>query len=225
VSRPLPVTVFAVVHTHGRTHSRREPYVKQEKIFFEKLAGAISPGWTVSLSSQAVQPGTMGLGCAEVRLYLVDTSNGWTVAGSMAEEGFDQAREAVLSAGLDTTDLLDAAGQAIADMSRRQAKADDEELHRVFCLVAAALTGTQTFQAVPKHKRHGHWLYLAYRGYDASTVCRPLFFGDSEAGFCSPEVLTQVARQVIAHDLREGTMVSKALRRAGGALIAADYRV
>ena len=61
------------------------------------------------------------------------------------------------------TALLDTAGQAIAHLSRREAVAGDAELQQGFQLVAAALTGTQTFKTVPAHARAGHWLYLAYR--------------------------------------------------------------
>ena len=198
--------------------------MKQEKTFFETMTGALSPGWTVKLQSH-LQPGQMDLGRFQVRLYLVDTSNGWTAAAAMAPEGFDEARRNVVAAGLAPTAVLDAAGQAIAQLSRRQAGAGDAELQQGFQLVAAALTGTQTFKAVPPERRAGHWLYLAYRGHDASTICRPVFFGAQEAGFCSPEVLTQMARQVIPHDMRPATSVSDTLRKAGGAIIAPGYRV
>ncbi len=197
--------------------------MKQEKTFFETMAGALSPGWTVKLQRH-LQPGQMDLGRYQVRLYLVDSSNGWTAAAAMAPEGFAEASQNVAAAGLTSTAVLDAAGEAIAQLSRRQAGAGNDELKQGFQLVAAALTSTQTFKAVPPDRRNGHWLYLAYRGHDASTICRPVFFGAPEAGFCSPEVLTQMARQVIAHDLRPGTSVADQLRRAGGALIAPGYR-
>lgn len=51
-----------------------------------------------------------------------------------------------------------------------------------------------------------------------------MYFSATEPGFCSPEVLEQVTRQVIAHDLRPGTHVADTLRRAGGAVIAPAYR-
>ena len=195
--------------------------MKQEKTFFETMAGALSPGWTVKLQSH-LQPGQMDLGRYQARLYLVDSSNGWTAAAAMAPEGFAEASRSVAAAGMTPIAVLDAAGQAIAQLSRRQVGAGDAELQQGFQLVAAALTSTQTFKAVPPDRRNGHWLYLAYRGHDASTICRPVFFGAPEAGFCSPEVLTQMARQVIAHDLRPGTSVAEMLHKAGGALIAPE---
>jgi hypothetical protein len=131
----------------------------------------------------------MDLGRFPVRLYLVETSNGWAAAAAMAPGGFEEARRNVAAAGLNPTAVLDAAGQAIAQLSRRQAGAGDAEMQQGFQLVAAALTGTQTFKAVPADRRAGHWLYLAYRGHDASTICRPVFFGAQEAGFCAPEGL------------------------------------
>ena len=139
--------------------------------------------------------------------------------GERSSDYYDQSDSEVITA------VLDAAGQAIAQLSRRQAGAADAELQQGFQLVAAALTGTQTFKAVPPDRRAGHWLYLAYRGHDASTICRPVFFSAHESGFCAPEVLTQMARQVIAHDLRPGTSVSDQLRKADGEIIAPGYRV
>ena len=195
--------------------------MKQEKACFETIAGALSPGWTVKLQSH-LQPGQMDLRRFQVRLYLVDSSNGWTAAAAMAPEGFDEASRNVAAAGLSPAAVLDAAGQSIAQLSRRQAGAADAELQQGFQLVAAALTGTQTFKAVPLERRAGHWLYLAYRCHDASIICRPVCFGAQEAGFCPPAVLTQVARQVIAHDLRQGTSVADQLRKAGGAIIAPE---
>ena len=93
--------------------------MKQEKTFFETMTGALSPGWTVKLQSH-LQPGQMDLGRFQVRLYLVDTSNGWTAAAAMAPEGFEEARRNVAAAGLTPTAVLDAAGQAIAQLSRHQ---------------------------------------------------------------------------------------------------------
>lgn len=51
------------------------------KTFFETMAGALSPGWTVKLQSH-LQPGQMDLGRYQARLYLVDSSNGWTAAAA-----------------------------------------------------------------------------------------------------------------------------------------------
>ena len=76
--------------------------MKQEKAFFETLTGALSPGWMVKLQSQ-LQPGRMDLGRYQVRLYLIDTSNGWTAAAAMAPDGFDEARCNVAAAKLTPT--------------------------------------------------------------------------------------------------------------------------
>lgn len=57
-----------------------------------------------------------------------------------------------------------------------------------FKLVAAA----QTFRTVPAQV--GHWLYLAYREDDASTICRPVFLFAQDLGFCqSPGLLRTAA--------------------------------
>jgi hypothetical protein len=191
--------------------------VKQEKVFFENMAGTLSPGWTIKLAARPDGPQALpGQALFDRQQQRLDSP------AAMAPEGYEEASRNVAAAGLTPTAVLDAAGQAIAQLSRRQAGAGDAELQQGFQLVAAALTSTQTFKAVPPDRRNGHWLYLAYRGHDASTICRPVFFGAPETGFCSPEVLTQMARQVIAHDLRPGTSVADQLHKAGGALIAPE---
>lgn len=197
--------------------------MKHEKAFFTRLIERLSPGWNVQLQPH-LEPGQMNLGRYQARIYLIDTSSGWTAAAAMAPESFEEARRSATRAMLSQTKLLDAAGQAVAHQSRRQAEADDPELTACFQLVAAALTGTQTYQTVKLNGLAGHWLYLAYRGHDASITCRPMYFSATEAGFCRPAVLEQVARQVIAHDLRPGTHVAETLRRSGGAVIAPAYR-
>lgn len=194
-----------------------------EKAFFTGMVQQLSPGWSVQLQPH-LEPGQIDLGRYQARIYLIDTSNGWTAAAAMAPESFEEARRNATKAMLSQTKLLDAAGQAIAQQSRRQAEADDTELTACFQLVAAVLTGTQTYQTVKLSGLAGHWLYLAYRGHDASITCRPMYFSATERGFCSPAVLEQVMRQVIAHDLRPGTHVADTLRRAGGAMIAPAYR-
>lgn len=197
--------------------------MKHEKAFVASMAQQLSPGWSVQLQPH-LQPGQIDLGRYQTRIYLIDTSNSWTAAAAMAPESFEDACLCAASAKLSQTMLLDAAGQAVARQSQRQAEADDPELTACFQLVTAALTGTQTYQTVKPHGLAGHWLYLAYRGHDASITCRPMYFSAREPGFCLPETLTQMARQVIAHDLRPGTHVADTLRRASGAVIAPTYR-
>lgn len=46
------------------------------------MASALSPGWACKLQNH-LQPGSMDLGRYGVRLYLVDTHNGWTAAAAM----------------------------------------------------------------------------------------------------------------------------------------------
>lgn len=197
--------------------------MKHENAFFTRLIEQLSPGWNVQLQPH-LEPGRLDLGRYQARIYLIDTSSGWTAAAAMAPESFEEARRSAAKAKLSQTRLLDAAGQAVAHQSRRQAEADDPELTACFQLVAAALTGTQTFQAVKANGLAGHWLYLAYRGHDASITCRPMYFSAAEPGFCSPETLEQITRQIIAHDLRPGSNVANTLRQSGGAVIAPAYR-
>ena len=122
--------------------------MKQEKTFFETMAGSLSPGWTVKLQSH-LQPGRMDLGRFQVRLYLVDTSNGldgggppWhrRLRGGTPQRGYRRAEP-------DRCARCRWPGDRPAEPApgrRRRCRAQQG-----FQLVAAALTGTQTFKAVP----------------------------------------------------------------------------
>lgn len=190
-----------------------------EHRFFEQLAGLASPAWDVRLSDKLHAPG-LDLAGRSVRLYLVDTSTNWTAAGAFAPAGFALAADAAKASGLHGADLADAAGQALSHLGKTQPGPGDH-LEKALQLAAAALTNTQTFQLVTGKGRGlaGHWVYMAYRGRDASITCRPLYFNGLEAGFVAPEVLAGMLRQVVRQDLAPGSSVAKLLKKAGGALL------
>jgi len=86
--------------------------MKHEKAFFTRLIERLSPGWNVQL-----QPGQIDLGRYQARIYLIDTSSGWTAAAAMATESFEEARRSATKAMLSQTKLLDAAGQALGPVN------------------------------------------------------------------------------------------------------------
>jgi drug/metabolite transporter (DMT)-like permease len=58
--------------------------MKKEQAFFEQMAGTALPGWDVKLQPN-MTPGQMDLASYTARIYLVDTSTGWTAAGALAQ--------------------------------------------------------------------------------------------------------------------------------------------
>lgn len=195
-----------------------------EQSFFQHLAGLSSPGWDVRLSDQLHAPG-IDLAGRSVRLYLVDTSTGWTAAGAFAPPGFALAAGAAKALGLQGTGLADAAGQALGHVGRSQA-GQDQRLEQALQLAAAALSCTQTFKIVAAKGDGlgGHWVYMGYRGHDASMTCRPLFFSNHEPGFVAPEALASMLRQVVQQDLAPGSSVARLLKKAGGVLLAPAFK-
>jgi hypothetical protein len=196
--------------------------MKKERAFFEQLASTALPGWDMKLQPH-MTPGQMDLASYTARIYLVDTSTGWTAAGALQPSGF-----AGLRAHFDALRLgnvTDLAGQAVTQLGRDQPAPGSPEIGKAIELVAAALTGTQTFKTVQASGLDGHWIYIGYRMLDASTICRPGFFRTGAPGFVAPEGLAHYVRQVMAHDLASTqSAVGQMLRRAGGAIISPEFK-
>jgi hypothetical protein len=198
--------------------------MKKERAFFEQLAGAALPGWDVKLQPN-MTPGQMDLASYTARIYLVDTSTGWTAAGALQPSGFAGLRAHFEALRLDIGTVTDMAGQAVSQLGRDQPAPGSPDIGKGIELVAAALTGTQTFKTVQASGLDGHWVYIGYRMHDASTICRPGFFRTGAPGFVEPGALTHYVRQVMAHDLTSPpSSVSKMLKRAGGAIIAPEFK-
>lgn len=198
--------------------------MKKEQAFFEQMAGTALPGWDVKLQAH-MHPGQMDLASYSARIYLVDTCSGWTAAGVMQPSGFAAIAQAHKAAGLSLDRVTDMAGQCLNQLGRKQPAADSPEVAQGIELVASALTGTQTFKTVKPNGLDGHWIYIAYRMLDGSTICRPGFFRTHEAGFVPPEALAHYVRQVVAHDLGNAqSSVGSMIKRAGGAIIAPEFK-
>lgn len=198
--------------------------MKTERAFFERLANLGQADWTVKLQPHMV-PGQMDLASYTARVYLVDTSTGWTAAGALQPSGFAAVARAQKDAGLTPDQVNDLAGQTISRLGRDQPGADAPEVAQAIQLTAAALAGTQTFKTVQPTGLDGHWIYIGYRMLDASTICRPGFFRTGAPGFANPDAITQFVRQVVAHDLGNAKSVTgQMLKRAGGAILAPQFK-
>lgn len=199
--------------------------MSKEHRFFESCAAAISPDWCVLLNDQ-MPLGQLDLASRTVRVYLVDTSTGWVTAGAFTPASFGLAADAARSAGLQGDDLADAAGARLGQLGQA-APVGGTEVDRCLQLVAAALANTWTFQLMKAQSKGpaGHWVYLAYRGHDASITCRPIYFGTHEAGFAPAGALADLVRQVVKQDTQTpASNVAQMLKKAGGAILADAYK-
>jgi hypothetical protein len=194
-----------------------------EKRFFEQIAHTSNEGWTLKLAAH-LTPGEMNLSDYTALLYVVDTSTGWAGAGAMAVDGFALALASAKASGWTTDQMADSTGALISKLGRESAPHDSPELAQCLQVMAAALTGTQTFEIAKPNGLDGHWVYIGYRMLDGSTICRPLFFRSGGQGFIPPEALTDVVRRVVVQDTKAtGSTVGRMLKRAGGALLAEIY--
>ena len=195
-----------------------------EKNFFERLAGTALPGWDIKLQPH-MEPGQMDLASYDVHIYVVDTSTGWTGAGAMQASGFAAAARLPADIGLSLGDVTDLAGKSITVLGGLQPAAGAPDLAQCIQLTASAVTGTQTFDQVRAGADlSGHWVYVAYRMHDASTIARPVFFRSRAAGFLPVEALYQVVRQVVSQDRQSSTSaVGRMLKRAGGPILDARF--
>jgi hypothetical protein len=194
-----------------------------EKRFFEQIAQTSNEGWTLKLAAH-LKPGEMNLSDYTALLYVVDTSTGWTGAGAITVEGFALARASAQASGWTTDQMADSTGALISKLGREDAPHDSPELAQCLQVMAAALTGTQTFEIAKPSGLDGHWVYIGYRMLDGSTICRPLFFRSGGQGFIPPEALTDVVRRVVVQDTKAtSSTVGRMLKRSGGALLAEIY--
>lgn len=194
-----------------------------EKRFFETLAGTDAESWTVKLEPH-MQPGAMDLAKYTSRLYIVDSSTGWTGAGAITPDGFAVAVEQGRAAGLTGTQLADVLGGLVSRLGREQPTAGDPEISRCLQLMAGALTSTQTFEIAKGRGLDGHFIYVGYRMLDGSTICRPIFFNGGPAGLVAADTITDMVRRVVVHDHKTpDSTVGRMLKRSGGALLAGIY--
>lgn len=195
-----------------------------EHHFFKHLAETTLPGWDIRLQPH-MQPGSMDLASYDARIYVVDTSTGWTASGVMKASSFKDAGQTPARLKLSMDQVKDLAASSITRLGCEQAEADAPEVARCIELTAAALTGTHTFDQVhASADLSGHWIYIAYRMHDASTVARPVFFRTEATGVLPPEAIAQVVRQVVAQDnSARSSHVGQMIRRAGGAILSKQF--
>ena len=127
-----------------------------EKDFFERLASTALPGWDIKLQPH-MEPGQMDLASYDVHIYVVDTSTGWTGAGSMQASGFAAAARLPADIGLSLGDVPDLAAKAITVLGGVQPEAWAPDLAQCIQLTAAALTGTLTFDQVRARRPVGQY--------------------------------------------------------------------
>ena len=198
--------------------------MKAQRSFFEQIGTSVSPGWSVRLA-QDLQPGNFEIFTHSVRLYLIDTSSGWVGAGGLTEESFMLVHEQAQEMQRRRKPVASMAGQLLARLGASRPEAGAPELVEGLAMAALAMTLTTCFKKVRHVGCRGHWLYIGYRGHDASMVCRPVFLFAQDPLFMATDSLMQTVREVVRMDLENPFgSVSLELKRAGGSVLAEMFR-
>jgi len=193
-----------------------------ERQFWEDIVRAANPDWQFALDNNA-RAGTGTLSTLRVRVYTVDTSCLWTMAGATTENEMMRARAALLKQERHT-DVISAAGECVVENGAASVEASSKEAHQAVTLALIALTGMQTFHAAKQAtgSLEGHWLYLVYRLKGGGTLSRPAFLRAEEPGLLTVEDLLSFVRDIVARDTHPTsatTSVGMKLRDGGGAVL------
>jgi len=194
-----------------------------EKRFFESLLAKASPSWAVTMAP-TMEPGKMDLASLTVRVYVVDTSNGWTAGGCMSVPSLEKAKAFAKSHALGAAAICNDAGQMIAELSKANTAGHAPEVGKCLQLTAAAITTTQAFKLVEPQGLAGHWLYIVYRCHDGAIVGRPMYFNVPVPGLVDAASLMAVARHIALQDLANaGSAVAREVKKGGGAQLAPAF--
>jgi hypothetical protein len=170
----------------------------------------------------------MQLADQTVRLYLVDTSNLWTLAGAAREADAVAARNHATSTAGASAQLLAGIGAVLGDCSDRNLGPQCARAQQAASLALLAMSCTSTFSQVKRVTGDyaGHWFYILYRLNDGETVTRPAFIGAKAHGLLASERMIGAVRQIVATDmaLDDETTVGRELRRGGGVRLAGELK-
>jgi hypothetical protein len=224
------------------THDLYLERMNHEQKFWQGVASAINPGWTVCVDPLAATE-TATLSGNHSFIYVVDVANGWIGAGATnttdaakildASRSILTAQDTILTHG--SLSLGDVAGKAICLCGAAHAQAGAPEVAAAISMTVAAFQETQTHARAVNANRQtgqadlaGHWIYIAYRTKNAKTIItRPVWLSALHPGLCQPgrfldpEKLTQLVRTVVQGDTSSAsqTVVGSAIAADGGAIL------
>lgn len=162
-----------------------------------------------------------------VHIYAIDSATGWVNVSRLSAEDFKalaqdmRARHNFMSSGV----ALDAASAAIGHLSMNAGNRSDRAERELGIVVAAALTGTMTYEITTRKFGHeGHWYLLNYRCKDGSFVTRPVVvMGDKAHSKTATQVAHDV-RLIVATDMAAvNSNVHKQLQSGGGIQLAPEF--
>ncbi len=199
--------------------------MKAERKLFEDLIASATSGWDVEISP-SLDLGGVGLAAFSTRFYLVDTQHGWAFAASVKPDVFGDAATLVRAGKLSIKDATNNLGGAILGLGEQSlcpSKPDQSLLEAATMACAVYLLGTSTFEQAKVFNGEGHWIVLAYKMRDGTSILRPVFFKDDSLSYLSYTDLKGLVRQVTALDLSgPGTNVGRMIQACGGAVLSSS---
>lgn len=216
--------------------------MKHEQQFWQDVASAINPGWTIRVDPLAPTQ-TANLSGNHSFIYVVDVANGWIGAGATntsdaakilaASRSILNAQDTILTHG--SLCLADVAGKAICLCGAAQAQAAAPEVAAAISMTVAAFHETQTHARATEANRQlgqadlaGHWIYIAYRTKNGTAIItRPVWLSAAHPALCQPgrfldpKKLIQLVQSVVRGDTSSASqsVVGSAIAADGGAIL------
>jgi len=220
--------------------------MKNESKFWQEVAGAINPGW--SIRANPLANGSSGrLAGNDAFIYIVDVASGWLGAGAIMTSDAPKILASCRAFLADQSNILtigsiraaDVAGRAIALCGAARAEPSAPEVSTAISMTAAALQETLTFECAVQANRQqgladmaGHWIYLAYRTKNSTRlITRPLWVSSVHPGigrsgrFLDPGDLMGIVRTVVRSETTSTqSATGKGLAAEGGAIVSPILR-
>lgn len=195
---------------------------QNERDFWEGLNNRSSPGWDIKLAPH-MTPGDLHLSDYDVFVYVVDTSSGWIAGGTTRSQEMKNVHQAIVNSDIDLNRVKDAAPTLITQHGKDFPPPGSDETQKCINAAVSAMTLTSTYKQVLPQGLHGHWLYVAYKMADDTSIGRPVFFRHPGIGFAPPGDVNHIIKQVILQDIcNPATSVCKLIQSCGGAILSEE---
>lgn len=184
--------------------SRKRMQHANETKFWERLLKTTNPDWDVGFAEEVGTPGTVNLAEQRVRIYIVDTSNMWTLAGATTELAAVNAHHRTSANPREASHIVGSIGHLLTDLSDRGMDRGSVDAIKAIQCSLIAISTTRTFSEAKRLTGgySGHWAYLLYRMNDGQALTRPVYVSnDTSHAFMETSTLGNVVSKVVALDL------------------------
>jgi hypothetical protein len=187
-----------------------------EREFWQRLMQAINPAWDIALNREGDR--ALNISDQTARVYVVDTSNLWTLMGATSPQEVHRVDMEVRAAQAEGLNALNVAPFAVKEGSDKSVKPGTKQAEELVALALAAITQSQLYPVVLEKtgSAAGHWVYIIYRLKNGDILGRQGFTaGANEA--LAPDLLLGFVRHLVETDTSSRGKVGDLLAKGGGA--------